>query len=365
MAKKRKRSAKNKVKNIKKGKKEPKASRQEKPERFKVAINGFGRIGKQFFLACIKQNVPFDFVINHSSDIEYIVYLLKYDSVHAAPTEKVLHDGKHLYFGDKKIRVYSELDPEKLPWKNEKVDLVVECTGMFTNRHEAEKHIKAGAKKVLISAPAKGNDITIVPRVNDSSLLPEHTIISAGSCTTNCVAPMMKILNDNFVIKNSFFITTHAYTATQRLIDGIDKKDLRRGRAAANEIVPSTSGASQSVTEALPELKGKLDGYALRVPVVDGSISSIIAEVEKKTNPKTINELFKKLAETKYKGIVEYTSDPIVSADIIGNPSSVIFDSGLTSVNGNLISIAGWYDNEIGYSHRLVDVAKLILSKTE
>ncbi len=329
----------------------------------KVAINGLGRIGKQFFLSAMEQKVPWQFYINHSGDLDFIVYTLKYDSVHPRPKEKIYHKGGFLYFGNKKIKVFNELEPEKLPWKEEGIDLVVECTGHFTARDEAMKHIKAGAKKVLISAPAKNPDCTVVFGVNDHVLKKEHKIISAGSCTTNCIAPMAKILNDAFKIKSCYFITTHAYTSTQRLIDGQEKKDLRRGRAAAVDIVPSTSGASQSVIEALPELKGKLDGYALRVPVVDGSVSSIFAEVEKVPTSKQVNELFKKKSSGDMKKILEYNEDPIVSADIIHNPNSCIFDSNFTSVQGNIISIGGWYDNEWGYSSRLVDVVKLILSK--
>lgn len=346
-------------------KKAVKTSRKpKKEETHRVAINGFGRIGKQFFLACMEKNVPWEFVINHSADIDFIVYTLKYDSVHPTPAENISHDGKHLIFGSKKIRVYNELDPSKLPWKTEKIDLVVECTGMFTARHEAVKHIHAGAKKVLISAPAKDHDITIVPGVNDSLLSSCHKIISAGSCTTNCVAPMVKILNDAYRIKNAYFVTTHAYTSTQRLIDGVDKKDLRRGRAAAADIVPSTSGAAISVVEAIPDLKGKLDGYALRVPVVDGSISSVFAVVDyPPAGTKDVNNLLKKKSSAEYREVLQYTDDPIVSADIIHNPASCILDAGLTGINGSLISIAGWYDNEWGYSNRLADVAKMILSK--
>lgn len=343
--------------------KKPAKVKKESSDKIKIAINGFGRIGKQFFLSCMEQNVPWEIVINHAADLDFIVYTLKYDSVHPTPTEEIRHDNKFLYFNGKKIKVYNELDPEKLPWKEEKIDLVVECTGMFTSRHEAIKHIKAGAKKVLISAPAKDHDITIVMGVNDSSLKEEHKIISAGSCTTNCVAPMVKILNDAYKIKNAYFVTTHAYTSTQKLIDGVDKKDLRRGRAAAADIVPSTSGASQSVVEAIPELKGKIEGYALRVPVVDGSITSLIAQVEyKPSNAKDVNLLLKNKSMKEYKDVLNYTDDPIVSSDIIHNPSSCIIDSGLTSMNSDLISIAGWYDNEWGYSNRLVDVTKLILS---
>lgn len=346
------------------GKKFKPLRRLKKEEIHRVAINGFGRIGKQFFLACMEKAVPWELVINHSADLDFIVYTLKYDSVHPTPNVEISHDNKNLLFGNKKIKVFNELDPEKLPWKSEKIDLVVECTGMFTSRHEATKHIKAGAKKVLISAPAKDHDATIIPGVNDSHLSGNHKIISAGSCTTNCVAPIIKILHDAYKVRTAYFVTTHAYTSTQRLIDGVDRKDLRRGRAAAADIVPSTSGASISVAESIPELKGKIDGYALRVPVVDGSISSVIVQVEyPPVTSKDVNLLFKKKSLGENKSILDYTDEPIVSSDIIHNPASCIIDSSITSVNNNLVSIAGWYDNEWGYSNRLVDVAKLILSK--
>lgn len=328
----------------------------------KIAINGFGRIGKQFFLACIEKKPDWNIIINHSADLDFMVYSLKYDSVHPVPNVEIKHDNKNLIFDGRKFKVYHIMEPEKLPWKSEKVDVVVECTGMFTSKEEASKHLKAGAKRVLISAPAKGHDITIIKGVNDSFLKREHRLISAGSCTTNCVAPIMKILHDAYKVKNAYFITTHAYTSTQRLVDGVDKKDLRRGRAAAADIVPSSSGASQSVVEAIPELREKIEGYALRVPVIDGSISSIIAEVQyPPSSSKTAKELFKNKSEKTYNGIIECNDDPIVSSDIIHNPASCIIDTELTSVNGNLISIAGWYDNEWGYSNRLVDVAELIL----
>lgn len=352
-------------------KKEKKSGKKAKTERFsnvghnkkfKVAINGFGRIGKQFLLACLAKGVDWEFVINDLTDIENIAYSLKYDSIHPQ-REKILHDKFNVFVGNKKIKVINFSEVEELPWAKEGIDLVVDCTGRFTDAKEAKKHISAGARRVLISAPAKNQDATIVLGVNDSSLTNEQVIVSAGSCTTNCIAPMMKILNDVFGVENAQFITTHAYTATQKLIDAHDKKDPRRGRAAGANISPSTSGASQSVIEAIPEIKGKLDGYALRVPVVDGSIASIIAKVSKKTNVKEVNSIFKKISETKMKGILEYTEDPIVSSDILGNTNSCIFDSSLTSVNGNLISVAGWYDNEIGYSNRLVDVARIILDK--
>jgi|SRR3989344_1184236 len=327
----------------------------------RVAINGLGRIGKQFLMAAIEKKADWDFVINHTGDLDFIVYSLKYDSVQPKPKEKITHDGKFLYYGGRKIIIFNELDPAKLPWTKEKIDLVAECTGHFTEREGAIKHIQAGAKKVLISAPAKGHDVTIVYGVNNSALKKEHTIISAGSCTTNCVAPMVKIINDAYGIKAGHFVTTHAYTSTQRLIDGVDKKDVRRGRAAAIDIVPSSSGASQSVVEAVPEIKGKLGGYALRVPVVDGSFASVFLKIDKKATAEEINNLFKKKANGDMKGIVEYMEEQIVSSDIIHDSDSCIFDSNFTSVIDDLISIAGWYDNEWGYSCRLVDVGKLIL----
>lgn len=329
--------------------------------KMKVAINGFGRIGKQFFISSLAQGVKWDFVINELSDLDSIVYSLKYDSVHATPQVNISHDGKNLIVGNRKIKVFAEKDPSLLPWKDEKVDLVVECTGFFTNAKDAAKHVQAGALKVLISAPAKEHQCTLVHGVNSNALKKDFQIVSAGSCTTNCVAPMVKIINDAFKIKNAYFVTTHAYTATQRLVDAFDKKDFRRGRAAAGNIVPSTSGASISVVEAVPQLQGKLEGYALRVPVIDGSFSSVFAHVENPASVEEINALFKSKAQKEYKGVLQYSEDDLVSSDIIGNTHSCIFDSKITSVNGDLLSIAGWYDNEMGYSNRLVDVARLML----
>lgn len=333
----------------------------------KIAINGFGRIGKQFFLACMQDKIAskWDYIINNTSSMESMIYELKYDSVHPSPKEKIAHDKEHLYFGKKKIRVVSQREIEKLPWKEEKVDLVVDCTGAFTDGKVAIKHISSGAERVLISAPAKNHDATVVYGVNNKVLKASQRILSAGSCTTNCVAPIIKIINDNYKIISSYFITTHAYTSTQHLVDAIDEKDLRRGRAAATDIIPSTSGASQSVVEALPEMKGKLEGYALRVPVPDGSFSSIIALVKKKTNKEKVNSLLKKESRGKYREILQFTNDPIVSSDIIHNQSSCIIDGEITSTSkdGKMISVGAWYDNEWGYSNRLVDVSKLILSK--
>lgn len=329
----------------------------------RVAINGFGRIGKQFFLAALERKVDWEFFINQASDLDYILYSLKHDSIHPAFKGDVSFKNNHLILGKRKIPVYSETEPLKLPWKKNKIDLVVECTGMFTDAKDAVKHLKAGASKVLISAPGKNHDATIVPGVNDSALKKNHKIVSAGSCTTNCVAPMMKVLNDAFKIKTAQFITTHAYTSTQRLIDGTSKNDSSRGRAAAINIIPASSGASTSVVESIPELKGKISGYALRVPVVDGSIANVFANLSKPVSLKTINEAFKKRANSDMKNILQYSQESLVSSDIINNSSSCIFDSKLTTIAGNLISVAGWYDNEWGYSCRLVDVAKMMLEK--
>ncbi len=327
-----------------------------------VAINGFGRIGKQFFMAALETNTKWNFFINHPDSLEHIVYALKYDSVHET-LKNVSHDGNNLIVNGKKIKVFHELDPEKLPWKREKIDLVVECTGIFTEREGAIKHINAGANKVLISAPAHGHDACIAFGVNNKDLKSTHKIISASSCTTNCIAPMISVLHNNFKIINAHFITAHAYTATQKLIDGDDKRDMRRGRAAAMNIVPSTSGATKSILEIFPDLKGKIDGFALRIPVIDGSISHIVAKLSKKTTKEGINKTFKKEADGRLKGILQYTEDPIVSSDIIHNKHSCIFDSLLTNVVDELVSISGWYDNEWGYSNRLVQVAGLILGR--
>ncbi|MEK6843850.1 MAG: type I glyceraldehyde-3-phosphate dehydrogenase [Nanoarchaeota archaeon] len=327
-----------------------------------VAINGFGRIGKQFFLAALESNAKWNFFINHPEDLDHIVYSLKYDSVHET-LKNASHDGNNLIVNGKKIKVFHELDPEKLPWKREKIDLVVECTGVFTEREGAIKHINAGAKRVLISAPAHGHDSCIAFGVNNKDLKSNHKIISASSCTTNCIAPMVSVLHNNFKIINAHFITAHAYTATQKLIDGDDKKDMRRGRAAAMNIVPSSSGATKSILEIFPDLNGKIDGFALRIPVIDGSISHIVAKLSKKPTKEMINKTFKKEAEGRMKGILQYTEDPIVSSDIIHNKHSCVFDSLLTKVVDELVSISGWYDNEWGYSNRLVGVAGLILGK--
>ena len=260
------------------------------------------------------------------------------------------------------IKVFAEKDPERLPWKDLKIDVVVESTGFFTEREGAEKHLKAGAKKVLISAPAKGVDMTIVKGVNEHLYdKTKHHIISNASCTTNCLAPLVKVLNDNFGIVHGFMTTAHAYTADQRLVDA-PHKELRRARTAAVSIVPTTTGAAKTVAEVIPELKGKLDGVALRVPVPDGSLTDFVCTLKKNTSIEEINALFKSVSNYHLKGIIEYTEDPIVSADIIHNPHSVVFDALSTMViDGNFIKIIGWYDNEWGYSNRMVDVIKILI----
>lgn len=326
-----------------------------------IAINGLGRIGKQFLMAAVNSKKKYNFFVNDLSDIDYLTYSLRYDSVHPS-LKDVRHDGKNIFIGKMKIPVFHETDPLKLPWKKNGIDVVVECTGLFTHKKDAEKHIKAGAKKVLISAPGKEVDATIICKINEDKLKSEK-VISAGSCTTNAVAPLVKVLNDNWKIENAYFVTTHAYTATQSLIDGRNRKSFVRGRSAAQNIIPTTSGASISVAESIPELKGKLDGYALRVPVVDGSFVTVVAKVKKKTSVEEINSTFKKLSNGGWKNILDYCNEPLVSTDIINNEKSCIFEPKYTKVQGDLVTVAAWYDNEYGYSHRLVDVLELLLKR--
>ena len=324
----------------------------------KFAINGFGRIGRQVFEIGLKNKLNI-VAINDLTDTKTLAYLLTHDSVYGKFPGKVSYDKDHIIVDNKKIRVYAEKDPVKLPWKKLDVDVVAECTGFFTDRAGAMKHIKAGAKKVLISAPAKKPDLTVVLGVNfDMYDKKKHKIVSNASCTTNCIAPIVKVLNDAFGIVNGFMTTVHAYTATQKLVDAPDKKDVRRGRAAAVNIVPTTTGAAKAVVETIPELKDKLNGMAIRVPVVCGSICQFSAVLKKTVTPEEVNKAFKKAAQ-KLKGIIEYSEEPLVSSDIIQNNNSCIFDSLSTQViKGNLVNVCGWYDNEWGYSARMVDVMK-------
>jgi len=330
----------------------------------RVAINGFGRIGRQVFQIALKTKGIDIIAINDLTDTKTLANLLKFDSVYGRFDGKVSYDNNNnIIINNRKIPCFAEKDPEVLPWKRLRIDVVAECTGFFTNRDGASKHLKAGAKKVLISAPAKHPDITVVKGVNLSLYnKSKHNIISNASCTTNCISPMVKILNDEFGILKGYLNTVHAYTATQKLVDSPDVKDLRRGRAAAVNIVPTTTGAAETVIETIPALKGKLTGLAMRVPVICGSICQFSAVLKKSVTVDEINAAFRRLAETKMKGIVEYSTDSLVSTDIIQNSASCIFDSKLTQVvDNNFVSICGWYDNEWGYSSRMVDVIKHLM----
>ena len=328
----------------------------------RVAINGFGRIGRQVFQAGI-DDPSIEFVaVNDLTDTKTLAHLLKYDSVHGRFKGNVEAKPDGLVVNGKFVKVFSEKDPGNLPWKDLRIDVAVESTGFFTDRESASKHLYAGAKKVLISAPAKNPDITIVKGVNEHTYdKNKHNIISNASCTTNCLAPVVKVLHDNFRVVRGFMTTAHAYTADQKLVDA-PHKDLRRARHATVSIVPTTTGAAISIAEVIPDLKGKLDGIALRVPVPDGSITDFVCEVQKQVTKDEINNLFKSVSQHELRGVVEYTEDPIVSADIIHNPSSAIFDSLMTNViGGNFVKVVAWYDNEWGYSCRMIDVIKLLL----
>jgi len=328
----------------------------------RVAINGFGRIGRQVFQAGHDDPGIEWVAVNDLTDTKTLAHLLKYDSVHGRFKGKVEYDDSALIVDSKRIAVLAEKDPERLPWREMGVDVVIESTGFFTERAGAEKHIKAGAKKVLISAPAKGHDITIVKGVNAHLYDKEkHNIISNASCTTNCLAPMIKVLHDSFGIVRGFMNTEHAYTADQRLVDA-PHKDLRRARSAAISIIPTTTGAAKAVAEVIPDLKGKLDGISMRVPVPDGSVVDFVCELKNPATKEQINALFKSAAEKELRGILEYTEDPIVSSDIVHNSHSCIFDANLTNViDGTFVRIIGWYDNEWGYSNRMIDVVKTLV----
>ncbi|WP_457640982.1 type I glyceraldehyde-3-phosphate dehydrogenase [Persephonella sp.] len=330
----------------------------------KVSINGFGRIGRNFFRACV-DNPEIEIVgINDLTDAYTLAHLLKYDSVHGRFNKTVEAKGNSIVVDGKEIEVTAIKDPAQLPWKDLGVDIVIESTGVFRDREGAGKHLEAGAKKVIISAPGKNPDITVVLGVNEDQYDPaNHHIISNASCTTNCLAPIAKVLNDEFGIVRGYMVTVHAYTNDQRILD-LPHKDLRRARAAAVNIIPTTTGAAKAVGEVLPELKGKLDGTARRVPVADGSLVDLTVELSKEVTEEEINAKMKEYAEGKMKGILEYTEDPIVSQDIVGNPHSSIFDALSTKViGGNFVHIASWYDNEWGYSNRLKDLVLFIAEK--
>ena len=327
----------------------------------RVAINGFGRIGRQVLQAGINDK-DIEFVaVNDLTDASTLAYLLKYDSVHGKRSEKIEAKNNELIIDGKKIKIFSEKDPENLPWKDLKIDVVAECSGFFLTRELASKHLKAGAKKVILSAPAKSDDIKLIVLGVNEKTYKNESIISNASCTTNCLAPVVKVLNDHFGIQHGFMTTAHAYTADQRLVDA-PHKDLRRGRSAAVSIIPTTTGAAKAVAKVIPELKGKLDGLALRVPIPDGSVTDFVVELKKPASKEKINAIFKKEAETKLKGIIEYTEDPIVSSDVVHNPNSCIFDAKSTMLIGDkFVKVLAWYDNEWGYSNRMIDMIKLIV----
>jgi glyceraldehyde 3-phosphate dehydrogenase len=327
----------------------------------KVGINGFGRIGRLVFKAARETNIEF-VGINDITDAKTLGHLLKYDSVHGRYPGDVAVDGSDLVVDGNKIPVTAERDPAKLPWSSLGAEIVLECTGLFRKKEDAAKHIAAGARKVLISAPAKGHDGTFVIGVNDEKYdRDKHDIISIGSCTTNCLAPMTKVLLDNFGIESGFMTTIHAYTADQRLQDA-PHKDLRRARAAAMSMVPTTTGAAKAIAEVLPELTGKLDGCAIRVPTPDGSLVDLTVILGKETTAEDVNAAFKKAASSDpLKQTLEYCEDPIVSIDIVGNPHGSIFDAQSTFVKGKLAKIFAWYDNEWGFSCRMVDMMRKML----
>lgn len=326
----------------------------------KIAINGFGRIGRCFFrCASLEPNLEI-VAINDLTDTKTLAHLLKYDSVHRRFNAEINYDDRHLIVNGRKIQVVAQKDPAALPWKELNIDIVIESTGHFLDRISAEKHLVAGAKKVIISAPAKDDDIrTIVLGVNDHLLQQNDLILSNASCTTNCAAPMLKVL-EQFGIEEAYISTVHSYTGDQRIHDA-PHKDLRRARAAAMSIIPTSTGAAKAITKIFPHLEGKIGGCGMRVPVPDGSLTDITCVLTKIPTVKEINEAYKKASQTYLKGILEYTEDPIVSVDVIGSPYSVVFDADFTSVVGNLVKIIGWYDNEWGYSKRLVELVKRIM----
>ena len=330
----------------------------------RVGINGFGRIGRNFFRAVLVSGVDIEIVgINDLTDNATLAHLLKYDSILGPLGLPVTHDETSITVNGKTIRVFAERDPAALPWGEVKADIVIESTGFFTKAADAKKHIAAGAKKVIISAPASDEDITIVMGVNHEKYdAATHDVISNASCTTNCLAPMAKVLDDEFGIVKGLMTTIHAYTNDQSLQDQ-PHKDLRRARAGALSMIPTSTGAAKAISLVLPALKGKLDGYAMRVPVPTGSATDLTVELAKEVTADQINAAMKKAAEGSLKGYLRYTEDEIVSADIVTDPASCIFDAGLTKVIGNQVKVLGWYDNEWGYSNRLVDLVGFVGAK--
>jgi len=324
----------------------------------KVGINGFGRIGRNIFRQAMQNDEVEIVAINDLTDANMLAHLLKYDSVHGKLSEEVTVEGDDIIIGGKKMHVYSEQDPANIPWDNHGVEVVIESTGRFTKREDANKHIEAGAKKVIISAPASDDDFTVVMGVNEQDYDPkQHHVISNASCTTNCLAPFAKVLDEHFGVKRGLMTTVHAYTNDQQILD-LPHKDYRRARAAAENIIPTSTGAAKAVGKVLPQLDGKLNGMAMRVPVSDGSIVDLVAELDKNVSAEEVNDAFRKAANGNLQGVLAYSEDPLVSTDIVGDPHSSIVDGLSTMVlEDNLVKVVSWYDNEMGYSSRCIDLA--------
>jgi glyceraldehyde 3-phosphate dehydrogenase len=327
----------------------------------KVGINGFGRIGRLVYRAAMEAPEVEIVAVNDITDAETLAYLLKYDSIHGRLGAEVAADGTDLRVGDRRVKVLAEKNPAALPWKSLGVEAVIESTGLFTDREKAAQHLSAGASRVIVSAPAKNVDATIAIGVNDRSFDPaRHTVISTASCTTNCLAPVARVLHDRFRVVKGLMTTVHAYTNDQRILD-LPHKDLRRARAAALSIIPTSTGAARAIGLVVPELAGKLDGYALRVPVPDGSVVDLCVEVETETTVEAVNDAFRAAAMGPMKGILRYSEEELVSADIVGDPHSSIVDGKLTAVlGGRLVKVVAWYDNEWGFSNRMVDMLRLL-----
>jgi glyceraldehyde 3-phosphate dehydrogenase len=329
----------------------------------KAGINGFGRIGRNVFRAAHAAGADIDWVgVNDITDTKTLAHLLKYDSILGPFPGEVSHTDDSIVVDGKELKVFAERDPADLPWSDVGADVVIESTGLFTDRDSAAKHLDAGAKKVIISAPASGPDATLVLGVNfDAYDKENHTVVSNASCTTNCLAPVAKVLHDEFGIESGLMTTIHAYTADQRLQD-MPHKDLRRARAAAINLIPTSTGAAKAIGVVIPELEGKLNGTSVRAPIPTGSLTDLVAVLGRETNAEEVNNLFKERADTgDLEGILSYTEDPIVSSDIVKSPYSSIFDAGMTMVIGNLVKVGAWYDNEWGYSNRVVDLAQKVL----
>jgi glyceraldehyde 3-phosphate dehydrogenase len=329
----------------------------------KAGINGFGRIGRNVFRAAHAAGADIDWVgVNDITDTKTLATLLKYDSILGPFKGEISHTDDTIVVDGKELKVFAERDPANLPWSDVGADVVIESTGFFTARDDAAKHLDAGAKKVVISAPAKGPDATVVLGVNfDTYDKDSHAVISNASCTTNCLAPLVKVLHDEFGIQSGLMTTIHAYTADQRLQD-MPHKDLRRARAAAVNLIPTSTGAAKAIGVVIPELEGKLNGISVRAPIPTGSLTDLVADIGRETSVEEVNSLFKEKADSgDFQGILQYTEDPIVSSDIVESSYSSIFDAGLTMVTGNLVKVGAWYDNEWGYSNRLVDLVQKVL----